>query len=446
MPENRHAGADSVYGFDARVAHPARVYDYWLGGKDNFAADRIAGEETIAAYPAIRASARANRAFLARSVRYLAAEAGIRQFLDIGTGLPTASNTHEVAQSVAPDSRIVYVDNDPLVLAHARALLTSRPEGATAYLDADLRDVDEILEQAAGTLDLTQPVGVMLLAILHYIPDLDQARRIMARLVSAIPSGSFVTISHAASDISPEAMAEMIKRMNQHLAEANHVGRTRDVVAGFFDGLDLLEPGVVKVTQWRPASDVEAGGPTSMWGGVGRKPLPVQRPAASGAAGRGVPRGSRLARPAGELGHALGHRAGGAQGHLRGGDTPGQHGLAVAHAPVVRMGGGAGATAGTPLPGDRGAGGVGGGADGRLELVHRFRGGCGYLFTPFPHRRRDGLPGRVELLARIVRLTNHGRIISSRASSGQGRPRSGKIRPLSPPSGVHIGPSVSSSW
>jgi hypothetical protein len=293
MPENRHAGADSVYGFDARVAHPARVYDYWLGGKDNFAADRIAGEETIAAYPAIRASARANRAFLARSVRYLAAEAGIRQFLDIGTGLPTASNTHEVAQSVAPESRIVYVDNDPLVLAHARALLTSSREGATAYLDADLRDVDAILEQAAGTLDLTQPVGVMLLAILHYIPDLDQARRIMTRLTGALPSGSFVTISHAASDISPEAMAEMIKRMNQHLAEANHVGRTRDVVAGFFDGLDLLEPGVVKVTQWRPASDIEAGGPTSLWGGVGRKPLPAWSPDPAGSAVSAVRGGTR---------------------------------------------------------------------------------------------------------------------------------------------------------
>ena len=158
-------------GFDARVAHPARVYDYWLGGKDNFEADRIAGEATIAAYPAIRASARANRAFLARSVRYLAAEAGLRQFLDIGTGLPTANNTHEVAQSVAPESRIVYVDNDPLVLSHARALLTSSPEGVTAYLDADLRDTDRILKLAADTLDFSQPVAIMLLAILHYIPD-----------------------------------------------------------------------------------------------------------------------------------------------------------------------------------------------------------------------------------------------------------------------------------
>jgi hypothetical protein len=265
------SGSRGLYGFDARVAHPARVYDYWLGGKDNFEADRIAGEETIAAYPAIRASARANRAFLARSVRYLAAEAGVRQFLDIGTGLPTASNTHEVAQSMAPESRIVYVDNDPLVLSHARALLTSSPEGVTAYLDADLRDTDQILERAAETLDFTEPVAIMLLAILHYIPDLDEAQRIVARLIRAVPSGSYLTISHAASDISPEEMAEMIRRMNQHLAEGNHVGRTREVVAQFFDGLDVLEPGVVKVTQWRPESLVEAEGPTSLWGGVARK-------------------------------------------------------------------------------------------------------------------------------------------------------------------------------
>jgi hypothetical protein len=259
-------------GFDARVAHPARVYDYWLGGKDNFEADRIAGEATIAAYPAIQASARANRAFLARSVRYLAAEAGIRQFLDIGTGLPTANNTHEVAQSVAPESRIVYVDNDPLVLSHARALLTSGPVGATAYLDADLRDTESILDLAAGTLDFARPIAIMLLAILHYIPDTREARRIVARLVDAVPSGSYLAISHAASDISPAEMAEMIRRMNEHLAEGNHVGRPRQAVARFFDGLELVEPGVVKVTQWRPASAVEAGGPTSLWGGVARKP------------------------------------------------------------------------------------------------------------------------------------------------------------------------------
>jgi S-adenosyl methyltransferase len=263
--------ANGSRGFDARVAHPARVYDYWLGGKDNFEADRIAGEATIAAYPAIRASARANRAFLVRSVRYLAAEAGLRQFLDIGTGLPTANNTHEVAQSVAPESRIVYVDNDPLVLSHARALLSSSPEGVTAYLEADLRDTDRILELAAEVLDFTRPVVIMLLAILHYIPDLDEAQRIVARLVSAVPSGSYLVISHAASDIDPAEMAEMIKRMNEHLAEGNHVGRPREVVAKFFAGLDLMGPGVVKVTEWRPASAVEAAGPTSLWGGVGRK-------------------------------------------------------------------------------------------------------------------------------------------------------------------------------
>jgi O-methyltransferase involved in polyketide biosynthesis len=289
-----------IQGFDARVAHPARVYDYWLGGKDNFEADRIAGEATIAAYPAIRASARANRAFLARTVRYLAAEQGIRQFLDIGTGLPTASNTHEVAQSVAAESRIVYVDNDPLVLVHARALLTSSPEGATAYIDTDLREVDYLLEQAADTLDFSQPVAVMLLAILHYIPDLEEAQRIVARLMSAMPPGSFMAISHAASDIDPDEMAEMIRRMNEHLAEGNHVGRPREVVAQFFGGLELVEPGVVKVTEWRARSEVEAAGPTSLWGGVARKPL-----AAHGGGDQAVgsfPRGRLLAD---RVGHEL---------------------------------------------------------------------------------------------------------------------------------------------
>jgi len=258
--------------FDTSVPHIARVYDYWLGGKDNFAADRELGEQTLQAYPNLVFSVRANRAFLARTVRFLAGEAGIRQFLDIGTGIPTANNTHEVAQRIAPESRIVYVDNDPLVLSHARALLSSSPEGVTAYLDADLRDTDRILELAADTLDFTQPVAIMLLAILHYIPDLDEAQQIVARLVSAVPSGSYLTISHAASDISPEEMAEMIRRMNEHLAEGNHVGRPRDVVARFFADVDLVEPGVVKVTEWRPASAVEAEGPTSLWGGVGRKP------------------------------------------------------------------------------------------------------------------------------------------------------------------------------
>jgi hypothetical protein len=258
-------------GLDTTVSHSARIWNYWLGGKDNFAVDREAGDRVAAMLPIIVAQARADRAFLGRAVRYLAGPEGIRQFLDIGTGLPTASNTHEVAQSVAPESRIVYVDNDPLVLSHARALLSSSPEGVTDYLDADLRDTDRILELAAGTLDFSQPVAIMLLAILHYIPDLDEAQRIVARLVGAVPPGSYLVISHAASDISPREMAEMIRRMNEHLAEGNHVGRPRDMVARFFADVDLVEPGVVKVTEWRPESLMEAEGPTSLWGGVARK-------------------------------------------------------------------------------------------------------------------------------------------------------------------------------
>ena len=251
----------------------ARVYDYWLSGKDNFAADRVAGEETIAAFPGIRLSAQANRAFLSRAVRYLASAEGIRQFLDIGTGLPTASNTHEVSQAVAPESRVVYVDNDPLVLAHARALLTSKPEGVTAYLDADLRDTDKILEQAAKTLDFTRPVGIVLLAILHYVPDLAEARRIVSRLVGAVPAGSFLVISHAGTDLLPDDVVAFEKSLNAHLpAEHRHVARPHDVVKGLFDGVRLVEPGLVRVSDWRPDSPEEAAFPTILWGGVARKP------------------------------------------------------------------------------------------------------------------------------------------------------------------------------
>jgi hypothetical protein len=248
------------------------VYNYWLGGKDNFAADRIAAENTIAAYPGIRLSARANRAFLARTVRHLAAAEGIRQFLDIGTGLPTADNTHEIAQAAAPESRIVYVDNDPLVLAHARALLTSRPEGATDYLDADLRDPDRILAQATGILDFGRPVAIMLVAILHYIPDLAQARQIVARLLDRVPAGSFLVISHAGSDLSPDEIAAFEKVLNEFLPGDRHVARPRHEVRRFFDGTELLTPGVVRVSEWRPASAKEAGVPTTLWGGVGRVP------------------------------------------------------------------------------------------------------------------------------------------------------------------------------
>jgi len=255
---------------DITVAHVARVYNYWLGGKDNFAADRIAAENTIAAYPGIRLSARANRAFLARTVRHLAEAEGIRQFLDIGTGLPTADNTHEVAQAAAPESRIVYVDNDPLVLAHARALLTSSPEGATDYLDADLRDTDRILAQAAGVLDFSRPVAIMLVAILHYIPDPAEARQIVTRLLDSVPSGSFLVISHAGSDLFPDEIAAFEKVLNEFLPGDRHVARPQHEVRRFFDGTELLTPGVVRVSEWRPGSAQEAGILTTLWGGVGR--------------------------------------------------------------------------------------------------------------------------------------------------------------------------------
>jgi hypothetical protein len=256
--------------FDTNVAHSARVHDYWLGGKDNYAADRAAGDAVIAAYPGIVMSVRANRAFLARVVRFLAAEAGIRQFLDIGTGIPAANNTHEVAQSVAPDSRIVYVDYDPVVLAHARALLTSSPGGATAYIDADLRDVDNILEQAAQTLDFSRPVAVMLIAIMHLVVDADDPYGIVGRLMAAVPAGSYLALSQVAADIEAEQMAEAAKRYNR-LAHETQRHRTHDEVARFFDGLELLEPGLVPVQKWRPGSEVEAGARSAMWGGVGSK-------------------------------------------------------------------------------------------------------------------------------------------------------------------------------
>ena len=256
--------------FDTSVAHVARVYDYWLGGKDNFAADRAAGEQAIAAYPDIVFSVRANRAFLARTVRYLTAEAGIRQFLDIGTGIPTSNNTHEVAQSVAPGARVVYVDNDPIVLAHARALLTSGPAGLTSYIDADLRNAGEILETAAQTLDFSRPVAVVLMAILHLIGDEDDPYGIVATLMDAVPPGSYLTLSHIASDIETEALGEARDRVSK-LMPVKQTYRSHAEVMRFFDGLDMVEPGLVRVQQWRPSSEVEAKSPAALWGGVGRK-------------------------------------------------------------------------------------------------------------------------------------------------------------------------------
>jgi len=257
---------------DTGRAHSARVYDYWLGGKDNFAVDRDAADQAIAANPGIVADVRANRAFLARAVRHLAADCGIGQFLDIGTGLPTASNTHQVAQSAAAAARVVYVDNDPIVLAHARALLASTPEGATAYLEADLRDTAAILEAAAETLDFARPAALMLLIILHLIPDSDDPYRIVADLVRALAPGSYLVLAHPASDIRAAAMAEMTRRVNRRLAGPPAIMRDRAAVTRFFDGLELLEPGVVQPQQWRPEADAPGPAQVTAWCGVARKP------------------------------------------------------------------------------------------------------------------------------------------------------------------------------
>jgi hypothetical protein len=264
----RSAGAPT---FDTSVAHVARVYNYWLGGKDNFAADRAAAEQAMAAFPDIVLSARANRAFLRRAVTYLAREAGIRQFLDIGTGIPSANNTHEVAQSVVSDSRIVYVDNDPVVLAHARALLTTTPDGATDYIEADLRQAEQILAKAAQTLDFSKPVAVMLMAILQHLSDADDPYRVVGTLMAAVPPGSYLVISHPAKDIHAAEMAAMAAQLNKMMAE-KVTFRAEAEVAPFFAGLDLVEPGMTNVPDWRPETEEEAASPAALWAGVARKP------------------------------------------------------------------------------------------------------------------------------------------------------------------------------
>jgi hypothetical protein len=257
-------------GLDISKPHIARVYDYWLGGKDHFTSDRKLGDLTIEAYPDIVRSVQTNRAFLARSVRFFAAELGIRQFLDIGTGIPTANNTHEVAQSVAPECRIVYVDNDPIVLIHAEALLRSTPEGACDYLDCNMHDTETILAAASRTLDFSQPVAVMLISILHFVDSLDATRAIVNSLLSAMPPGSGFAISHPASDIDAEQMAEMIRRINQELPDKTTL-RGRDEVEQLFDGYELLPPGVVRAAEWRPAVEADTELPSAVWGGVGVK-------------------------------------------------------------------------------------------------------------------------------------------------------------------------------
>ncbi|HEX4258475.1 MAG TPA: SAM-dependent methyltransferase [Streptosporangiaceae bacterium] len=272
QPWNHEPPLPSRRDFDTTVAHPARVWDYWLGGKDNFAADREAGEQVIAAMPSVDASARAGRTFLATAVHYLAAGMGIRQFLDIGTGLPTANNTHEVAQQVGPESRIVYVDNDPIVLTHARALLTSDARGATAYVDADLRDTGKILAEARNVLDFSRPVALMLLHVLHFIPDRDDPYELVAKLTEPLASGSYLVLAHTTGELGTPGMQEAADRYNQ-TSSVKVTLRNKADVARFFDGMDLVEPGITPVGVWRPGpmDDIPDHG-LSTYTAVGRKP------------------------------------------------------------------------------------------------------------------------------------------------------------------------------
>ena len=255
---------------DTSVPHIARVYDYWLGGKDNFASDRAAAEAAMREDPDVVEGVRGNRAFLARAVRYLAGQARVRQFLDIGTGIPAANNTHEVAQDVARECRVVYVDNDPIVLSHARALLTSEPEGATAYLDEDLRNVAAIIRAAGGTLDFSEPVAVMLIGILHCIPDEDDPAGVIRQLMDAVPPGSYLAISHPANDINSPGVRRLASRLNE-LMPVKLRFRSRAEVATLFYGLELVEPGLVRAPEWRPDSDADLDNPAAVWAGVARK-------------------------------------------------------------------------------------------------------------------------------------------------------------------------------
>jgi len=257
---------------DKSRPHQARIYDYWLGGKDNYEVDREAAERALAAYPGLRRGVRAQRAFLASAVDYLARTAGVRQFLDIGTGIPTASNTHEVAQAADPGARIVYADNDPVVLAHARALLTSSRQGMTSYLDADLRDTEKILTQAAALLDLGQPVAVLLIGILQLIPDADDPHAIVARLMEAVPAGSWLAVFHPASDVLTDQITAVARHVSANAASPTTL-RARAEILRFFDGLELLEPGLVQVHRWRPgAPALDTDDEVPGYAGLARKP------------------------------------------------------------------------------------------------------------------------------------------------------------------------------
>ena len=257
---------------DTSVASIARIYDYWLGGKDNFKADREAAELMIQQYPGIVAGVRKNRAFLGRAVHYLAADAGIRQFLDIGTGLPSSNNTHEVAQRAAPDARIVYVDNDPIVLSHAQALLASTPEGACAYVDADIRDTGKILKDAANVLDFSRPVAVCLIMILQFVPDEDDPVSIVRALVDALPSGSYLAVAHPASDVD-QHVGPALRQLSTRMGGTRAVPRSHQEVSRFFDGLEMVEPGLVQLHRWRPGTGLDdTGRDLAAYGAVARKP------------------------------------------------------------------------------------------------------------------------------------------------------------------------------
>ncbi|ANP51598.1 O-methyltransferase involved in polyketide biosynthesis [Streptomyces griseochromogenes] len=256
---------------NSSVPHSARIWNYWLGGKDCYEIDRQVGDQIAVANPAILDTARAQRAFLVRAVEYLVRDVGIRQFLDVGTGLPTADNTHEVAQRLRPDARIVYVDHDPVVLVHAAALLTSAPEGATDYIDADLRNPDGILEQAARTLDFTQPAALMLLGIAAHVTD-DSVYGIVERLVDALPSGSHLVFCDSTDVIHPEQQRAMVEQWNE-ASDNPRVNRSPEQLARFFDGLELLEPGLVSTSRWRPVpSGAEEPAEVDNFGGVALKP------------------------------------------------------------------------------------------------------------------------------------------------------------------------------
>ena len=273
MPENSPAASLHAR-INSRQPHTARIWNYWLGGRDHYEVDRAAGDRIRELHPGIGEYARADRLFLGRAVRHLVTACGIRQFLDIGTGLPTADNTHEVAQRIAPDARVVYVDNDPLVVVHARALLTSTPEGRTDHLDEDLRNVDAILEQAARTLDFTRPVALMLLGVVIFLGDDEDPYGVVRRLLDALPPGSHLALSHTITGPGLAEVDAAVRYWNAH-GTPRLVQRTPEAVARFFDGLDLLEPGVVSCSRWRPAGSHtgdDEPAEVAMYCGVARKP------------------------------------------------------------------------------------------------------------------------------------------------------------------------------